>query len=156
VGNTTPVEPDFTQYEYFRWTGTATATGGSIEVQSTPWLRRSLGFTTYGIGGVFDVGGYKTNTAATGNHIGGTFGNPTLFPWRANAIAIKVSPLGSGLSGGGWEIGDFGIYPNPRVRVGCVPFSQLPEGTVLGSLQGRFEFSTNGVNAEISWTGRDY
>jgi hypothetical protein len=156
AGNTTPVEPDFTQYEYFRWTGTATATGGSIEVQSTPWLSRSLGFRTYGIGGVFDVGGYKTNTAATGNLIGGTFGTPTLFPWRANAIAVKVSPLGSGFSGGGWEIGDFGIYPNPRVRVGCVPFPQLPEGTVLGSLQGRFEFSTNGVNAEISWTGRDY
>jgi hypothetical protein len=146
---TPAVEPDVTQYQFARWTGTRTTPSGST-TETTGWLsyNPAVGLTLSGAWGCFLFPVPLSGKSEA-------FSYPAAeTTWRASVSVKQHTPCG----GGNIQAGLFGNAPNPVACVGGLPtlsISCTAAGSVW-SLSGAFEFSNDESTIEATWKGRKY
>jgi hypothetical protein len=146
---TPAVEPDLTQYQFARWTGTRTTPAGST-TETTGWQSYdpAVGLTLSGAWGCafFPIALSGKDEA---------FSYPAAeTTWRGSVSVNQHTPC----SGGNIQFGLLGAAPNSVACIGGFPTVTV-NCTAAGStwsLSGEFEFSNDELTIEATWKGRKY
>jgi hypothetical protein len=149
TANTPAVEPDLTQYQFARWTGTRTTPAGST-TETTGWQSYdpAVGLTLSGAWGCafFPIALSGKDEA---------FSYPAAeTTWRGSVSVNQHTPC----SGGNIQFGLLGAAPNSVACIGGFPTVTV-NCTAAGStwsLSGEFEFSNDELTIEATWKGRKY
>jgi hypothetical protein len=158
AGNTNPIEPDLTQYQYARWTGTLAIAKNPVQTFTTSWYAYGSGtgapngLSLYGL----TVGGNPPNQVVTGDvlcynltssvdggsYICGSVGLPP-FQWRASVYA--ESYVGSSLAL--HTLGGVYPYATPFINFGWV-------GNEFFNVSGSWQFSNDQSTVVFTWAGK--
>jgi hypothetical protein len=156
AGNSDPVEPDTTQYQYARWTGTIFDGLNNTTTAYTSGWRSYSSFLT--IGGAFQT------TPGPSFAIEGKYEEfPPQFwllpptgpsPWRASVEAFDYS---GGFGGFPKGLGFLGIDANPAMSLTSPkPGFTIPNTTDVGvtyAITGKWQFSNDEATVLVEWGG---
>jgi hypothetical protein len=158
AGNTNPIEPDFTQYDYARWNGTVDNPFSPSESGSktSSWIDISS-FTSSDFltcGHAWIIAG-STPLSSSSFYFGWSFPEIGPVPWRASAATSRTD---NGTSLVPSSMGGIGVNGNnapnpgnsPYVSIGAAPNT----AATTWSYSGKWEFSNNQSTVLASWSGR--
>jgi len=155
AGNTNPVEPDFTQYNYARWKGDS-INNPDQGPQTSAWIDIST-FTSSSFltcGHAWIISGNQP--LGPNSYDGWSFPVIGPIPWRASASASRAAGIGSIPPS---HMGGVGVNANaspsnpangPYVSIGAAP----GEPAKTYSYAGKWEFSNDQSTVLASWSGR--